>query len=91
MTAKKLALMFLIVTLITQCLTEVYEKCFFLLTDKKDLLSYAGGVTPAGTCFIQDKHSSNFNQISVQFTSRQVTNPENNIALSFCPSQIQTF
>ena len=48
MTAKKLALMFLMITLITQCLTEVYEKYFFLFTDKNDLLSSAGGVTPAG-------------------------------------------
>ena len=82
--------MFLMITLITQCLTEVYEKCFFLLTDKKDLLSYAGGVTPAGTCFIQDKRTVQ-TLIKSVFSSRQVTNPENNIALSFCPSQIQTF
>ena len=65
MTVKKLALMFLMITLITQCLTEVYEIYFFLFTDKN-----AGGVTPAGTCFIQDKQTvQTFNQISVQFTS----------------------
>ena len=64
-TEKKLARMFLMITLTTRCLTEVYVKYFVFLSDKTVLLSNAGGVTPAGLCFIQDKRTLQFyNQIS---------------------------